>query len=279
MSNSHVWFITGASQGLGLSLVRQLLETGHRVAATSRRLTSLTQAIGEASAQFLPLQTDLTDEASVQQAVAQAIATFGRLDVVVNNAGYGIGGSLEELTDAETRQAFDVNVFGSLNVIRQVLPHMRAAGSGHIINISSIAGISAATGWAVYAATKFAVEGFSEVLAQDVASLGIKVTVVAPGAFRTNFLTQESLVMAQQPIAAYQEVRASHEKYLQMNGTQAGDPEKAAAAIIRITTEANPPLHLLLGQDAYNRAVHKLETFRQEIDAWEPLTTSTGFGS
>jgi NAD(P)-dependent dehydrogenase (short-subunit alcohol dehydrogenase family) len=279
MSNSQIWFVTGASQGLGLSLVRQLLQAGHRVAATSRRLASLTQALGDASAAFLPLQTDLTTEASVQQAVAQTVATFGGLDVVVNNAGYGIGGSIEELTDAETRQAFDVNVFGGLNVIRQVLPHLRAARRGHIINISSIAGISGATGWAVYAATKFAVEGFSEVLAQDVAGLGIKVTVVAPGAFRTNFLTQESLVMAEQPIVAYQEVRASHEKYLQMDGTQAGDPEKAAAAIIHITTEPNPPLHLLLGQDAYNRAVRKLETFRQEIDAWEPLTVSTGFES
>lgn len=277
MSTSQIWFVTGASQGLGLSLVRQLLQAGHRVAATSRHLHNLTQAIGPASAQFLPLETDLTSETSVQQAVAHAIATFGGLDVVVNNAGYGIGGSIEELTDEETRQAFDVNVFGGLNVIRQVLPHMRAAQKGHIINISSIAGISSATGWAIYAATKYAVEGFSEVLAQDVADLGIKVTAVAPGAFRTNFLTQESLVMARQPLPAYQQVRASHEKYRQMNGTQIGDPEKAAAAIIHITTEANPPLHLLLGQDAYNRAMRKLDSFRQEIEAWHPLTVSTGF--
>ncbi|TGE06574.1 oxidoreductase [Hymenobacter fodinae] len=277
MSNSQIWFVTGASQGLGLCLAQQLLQAGHRVAATSRTLTSLTQALGNASANFLPLQTDLTSEASVQQAVAQAVATFGRIDVVVNNAGYGIGGSIEELTDAETRQAFDVNVFGGLNVIRQVLPHMRTAHKGHIINISSIAGISAATGWAIYAATKFAVEGFSEVLAQDVASMGIKVTVVAPGAFRTNFLTQESLVLAEQPLVAYQEVRASHEKYRQMNGAQIGDPEKAAAAIIQVAQESNPPLHLLLGQDAYNRAIRKLDTFREEIEAWKPLTLSTNF--
>lgn len=277
MSTSQIWFVTGASQGLGLSLVRQLLQAGHRVAATSRRLGSLTQALGDASSNFLPLQTDLTQEASVQQAVAQTVATFGGFDVVVNNAGYGIGGSIEELTDAETRQAFDVNVFGGLNVIRQVLPHMRAAQKGHIINISSIAGISSATGWAIYAATKYAVEGFSEVLAQDMADLGVKVTAVAPGAFRTNFLTQESLVMAQQPLPAYQQVRASHEKYRQMHGTQIGDPEKAAAAIIQVTTEANPPLHLLLGQDAYNRAIRKLDSFRLEIEDWKHLTTSTGF--
>lgn len=277
MSNPKIWFVTGASQGLGLTLVKRLLREGHHVAATSRQQASLAQAVGSTSSLFLPLQVDLTDEASVQQGIEQAINTFGRLDVVVNNAGYGIGGSIEELTDAETRQVFDVNVFGALNVVRKALPHLREAGAGHIINISSIAGISAATGWAIYAATKFAMEGFSEVLAQDVASFGIKVTVVAPGAFRTNFLTPESLVFAQQPIAAYQTVRASHEKYLLMNGAQVGDPEKAAAAIMQVATEANPPLHLLLGQDAYRRATQKLETFGREIQAWQALTVSTEF--
>lgn len=277
MSTPKTWFVTGASQGLGLALVKQLLHTGHRVAATSRRLESLTQAVGEAAVNFLPLETDLTNEASVQQAVARTLATFGQLDVAVNNAGYGSGGSIEELTDAEVRQSFDVNVFGGLNVIRQVLPHMRAAQAGHIINISSIAGIAPATGWAIYAATKFAVEGFSDALAQDVAPFGIKVTAVAPGAFRTNFLTPESLVFAQQPLAAYQAVRASHERYLAMNGTQAGDPEKAAAAILQLAAEPNPPVHLLLGQDAYQRATQKLDASRQEIETWKQLTFSTGF--
>ncbi|MDF7812259.1 oxidoreductase [Hymenobacter sp. YC55] len=277
MNNPKIWFVTGASQGLGLTLVKRLLREGHHVAATSRKQASLVQAVGTASPAFLPLQIDLADEASVQQGIEQAIRTFGRIDVVVNNAGYGIGGSIEELTDAETRQAFDVNVFGALNVIRKALPHLREAGAGHIINISSIAGISAATGWAIYAATKFAMEGFSEVLAQDVASFGIKVTVVAPGAFRTNFLTPESLSLPQQPIAAYETVRASHEKYLAMNGAQIGDPEKAAAAIIQVTSEANPPLHLLLGPDAYRRATQKLETFGREMQAWQALTVSTEF--
>jgi NAD(P)-dependent dehydrogenase (short-subunit alcohol dehydrogenase family) len=219
----------------------------------------------------------LASGASVRQAIEQTISTFGSLDVVVNNAGYGIGGSIEELTDAETRQAFDVNVFGALNVIRQALPHLRAAGAGHIINISSIAALAGATGWAVYAATKSALSSFSEVLAQDVASFGIKVTVVEPGAFRTNFLSTESLTMPQQPIAAYADIRVSHAKYLQMNGTQAGDPEKAAAAIIQITTEPTPPLHLLLGQDAYQRANQKLDVLGQNFQAWQALTTSTGF--
>jgi len=277
MNNSKTWFITGASQGLGLALAKRLLREGHQVAATSRNLASLAQAVGNTSPAFLPLQVDLGNEASVQQGIERAINVFGRLDVVVNNAGYGIGGSIEELTDAETRQAFDVNVFGPLNVIRKALPHMRKAGSGHLINISSIAGITGATGWAIYAATKSAMIAFSEVLAQDVASFGIKVTVVEPGAFRTNFLTTESLSLARQPIAAYQAVRTSHEKYLQMNGAQAGDPEKAAAVIMQLASEANPPINLLLGQDAYQRALQKLDTLQQEFQAWQPLTISTGF--
>ncbi|OON68522.1 oxidoreductase [Hymenobacter sp. CRA2] len=276
MSTSQTWFITGASQGLGLALVQQLRQQGHRVAATSRRPADLIRAVGPASADFLPLHVDLASEASVQQAVAQAISAFGRLDVVVNNAGYGIGGSIEELTDAETRQAFDVNVFGMLHVIRHVMPQLRAQGAGHIINVSSIAGLAPNAGWSIYAATKFAVEGPSDVLAQDAAPFGVKVTIVEPGAFRTNFLSPESLIMAAQPVPAYAAVRASHEKYLAMNGAQAGDPAKAAAAIIRVAGEAHPPLRLLLGQDAYDRAQHKLDALREEFQAWRALTVSTG---
>ncbi|HET9504361.1 MAG TPA: SDR family NAD(P)-dependent oxidoreductase [Hymenobacter sp.] len=277
MSTPKTWFVTGASQGLGLALVQRLLREGHQVAATSRTKETLAQAVGNTSAAFLPLQVDLGSDTSVQAAIAQTVSTFGRLDVVVNNAGYGIGGSIEELSDAETRQAFDVNVFGTLNVCRQALPHLRQQGMGHIINISSIAALAGATGWAVYSATKAAVSAFTEILAQDVAGFGIKATVVEPGGFRTNFLTAESLALPQQPIAAYEDVRASHARYLQLNGNQGGDPEKAAAAIIQLAAEANPPLHLLLGQDAYNRATSKLEALGQNFQAWRELTLSTGF--
>ncbi|MFD1874995.1 SDR family NAD(P)-dependent oxidoreductase [Hymenobacter bucti] len=277
MSTPKTWFVTGASQGLGLTLVKRLLREGHRVAATSRSQETLAQAVGTTSAAFLPLQVDLGDDGSVQAAIAQTISTFGRLDVVVNNAGYGIGGSIEELSEAETRQVFDVNVFGTLNVCRQALPHLRQQGAGHIINISSIAALAGATGWAVYSATKAAVSAFTEGLAQDVASFGIKATVVEPGGFRTNFLTAESLTLPQQPIAAYADVRASHARYLALNGAQGGDPEKAAAAIIQLAAEANPPLHLLLGPDAYQRATQKLDVLRQNFEAWQPLTLSTSF--
>jgi NAD(P)-dependent dehydrogenase (short-subunit alcohol dehydrogenase family) len=277
MDTQKTWFITGASKGLGLSLVTQLLHKGQKVAATSRNIEDLIKAAGPESDAFLPLSTDLTNEGSVAEALKNTNIKFGSIDVVINNAGYGIGGSIEELSDEETRMSFDVNVFGTLNVIRKVLPYLRTQKSGHIINISSIAGIAPGTGWSVYAAAKHAVIGLSEVLADDVKSFGINVTVVAPGAFRTSFLTPESLVMTSHPIAEYQAVRDSHTRYLNMDGNQAGDPEKAAAAMIHVVSEANPPLYLLLGKDAYERAFSKMELLSAEYKKWEALTKSTGF--
>jgi NAD(P)-dependent dehydrogenase (short-subunit alcohol dehydrogenase family) len=277
MDNKKVWFITGASKGFGLSLVKQLLDAGQLVAATSRNQQELVAAVGSNSADFLPLQVDLVNESSVSLALQHVHEAFGRIDVVINNAGYGIGGAIEELTDTETRAAFDVNVFATLNVIRFVMPYLRKQRSGHIINIASIAGITGGTGWAVYAAAKSAVIGLSEVLALDVKSLGIKVTVVAPGAFRTSFLSSDSLAVTQNPIAEYEDVRQSHCKYLSMNGQQAGDPEKAATSIINVVYEENPPLHLLLGGDAYNRALTKLDGLYKEIHEWENTTCATDF--
>lgn len=277
MKTNKVWFITGASKGFGLSLVKQLLREGQQVAATSRNISELKNAVGSTSPNFLPLEVDLTKEASVSAALEDTNEIFGKIDVVVNNAGYGIGGSIEELTDAETRSSFDVNVFGTLNVIRKVMPYLRKQQSGHIINLSSIAGIAPATGWAVYAASKFAVIGLSEVLADDVRSFGIKVTVVAPGAFRTSFLTPESLVMTQNPISEYQDVRATHARYLKMDGSQAGDPEKAAAAMIQLASEQNPPLYLLLGSDAYERAMNKLNYLDKEFRLNEELSKSMAY--
>jgi NAD(P)-dependent dehydrogenase (short-subunit alcohol dehydrogenase family) len=277
MDNNKVWFITGASKGFGLSLVKQLLEAGQLVAATSRNLQELTTAVDTTSNKFLPLQVDLTNESSVSLALQHNNEFFGRIDVVINNAGYGIGGAIEELNDAETRLAFDVNVFGTLNVIRAVMPYLRKQRSGHIINISSIAGITANTGWAIYAGSKYAVIGISEVLAADVKEFGINVTVVAPGAFRTSFLTADSLSITDNKIDDYTEVRAIHNKYLKMDGKQAGDPEKAATAIINVVYEENPPLYLLLGGDAYNRALAKLDTLHQEIRQWQDVTCSTDF--
>lgn len=275
MGLKKVWFITGASKGLGLSLVNQLLKSGQSVAATSRNRDHLNTAVNTSSSKFLSLTVDLNDESSVAQAINDTIARFGRIDVIINNAGYGIGGSIEELTDKETRDNFDVNVFGTLNVIRKAIPYLRAQKSGHIINISSIAGINGATGWAIYAATKAAVIAFSEVLAEDVKAFGIKVTVVAPGAFRTSFLTPESLILAENPIDEYKDVREVHAKYLKMDGAQAGDPEKAAAAMISLASMPNPPIHLLLGNDALTRATSKYDAILAETQAWKAITIST----
>jgi NAD(P)-dependent dehydrogenase (short-subunit alcohol dehydrogenase family) len=278
----QAWFITGASKGFGLELVGQLLRQGHQVAATSRHVAELRRAVGLESADFLPLAVDLGSESSEAEAIQAAVAQFGRLDVVVNNAGYGQLGSLEELTDAEARANFDVNVFGTLHVIRQVLPQLRRQQACHIINFSSIAGlVGSFPGWGVYCATKFAVEGLSEALAAEVAPFGIKVTVVAPGYFRTNFLKSGSLRLAAHQLTDYTLVRQSEAYHdaLQRNGTQPGDPAKGAAALIQLAAEPNPPLHLLLGQDAYELAAGKIQALQAEMAQWQALSQSTAFAA
>lgn len=276
---TQVWFITGASKGFGLELVNQLLGQGHRVAATSRDAAELRRAVGIESADFLPMTVDLTTESSVSEAVQATVAQFGRIDMVVNNAGYGQLGSLEELTDDEARANFEVNVFGTLNVIRQVMPQLRQQQSGHILNLSSIGGMTGNfPGWGIYCATKFAVEGLSESLAAEVAPFGINVTIVEPGYFRTEFLSSGSMRIPKGPMADYTAVRQSEAVHQeQIRGNQPGDPAKAAAAMIRVATEPNPPLHLLLGQDAYEMAQLKIKTLAEEMAQWKALTVSTGF--
>ncbi len=276
MENKRVWYITGASKGLGLALVQRLLAEGHRVAVTSRALPALIQAMGSGPTDsFLPLEVDLTNEQSVADSIKATQETFGRIDVVVNNAGYGIGGTVEELSREEILQNFDINVFATITVIQKVMPYLRAQRSGHILNIASIAGFAGAMGWSVYAATKQAVIGLSEVLAQDVTSLGIKVTAVAPGAFRTAFLSKDSLVLSHKKIEDYKEVRESHARYLSMDGRQIGDPVKAAKALIQIVEDPHPPVLLFLGSDAYNRAAAKMTQLAEELEKWKPVTLST----
>jgi NAD(P)-dependent dehydrogenase (short-subunit alcohol dehydrogenase family) len=277
MENKKIWFVTGASKGLGLALIKRLLNKGYKVAATSRNLSDLNKAVGAHSDQFLPLAVNLTNEESVQEAVELTVKTFGKIDVIVNNAGYGLLGGIEELTDREARDNFEVNVFGSLNVIRKVLPYLRAQKSGHILNVSSIGGFTGAfAGGGIYCATKFAVNGFSETLSAEVAPFGIKVTIVQPGYFRTNFLSAGSLAVPENQIADYQNVRdAINFHQNDMDQQQAGDPEKAAAAMISITTEANPPLNLFLGEDAYGLAEQKLAFVKNELETWKDLTLST----
>ena len=278
MKNKKVWFITGASKGLGLALVQKLLKQGYRVAATSRSQSNLEQAVGIASgSDFLPLEVDLTSGTSIAHAVAKVAEVFGAIDVVVNNAGYGIGGTIEELSEKEIEDSFNINVFATTRVIQHVLPLLREQGSGHIINVSSIAGFAPATGWSMYAATKYAVMGLSEVLAQDVKDLGIYVTVVAPGAFRTAFLTEDSLVFSSETLEEYKAVRESHAKYATMDGQQQGDPDKAADMFIQLAAMKQPPVQFFMGSDAYNRAKQKVEQLSENLEQFKALSAQTDF--
>jgi NAD(P)-dependent dehydrogenase (short-subunit alcohol dehydrogenase family) len=281
METKKVWFITGASKGLGLTLAKQLLSNGYWVAATSRSVEDLSEAVHAGTEQFLPLSVDLRSEDSVAAAIQEAVRTFGRIDVVVNNAGYALTGGLEELSDREARNNFDINVFGSLNVIRQVLPHMRARQSGHIFNISSIGGFTGLfPGFGIYCATKFAVQGFTESLAQEVKEFGIHATIVSPGYFRTNFLSPESLNVPGKPIEAYRQVRASQEAHqTSINGNQPNDPEKGVSVIIEAAESNKPPLHLFLGQDAYDLANQKIDVVIRDMENWAHLATATGFAA
>lgn len=277
MENQKVWFVTGASKGLGLTLINKLIGQGHFVAATSRRLADLEKAAGKHE-NFLPLEVDLTSEESVSAAFAATVEKYGHIDVVVNNAGYGLVGGLEELTDQESRANFDVNVFGMLNVIRNVLPQMRKQGSGHFFNIASIGGFTGTfPGFGIYCATKFAVHGLSESLAAEVEPFGIKVTIVSPGYFRTNFL-DASLATPAAPIEAYEAVRASQDMHQQqINGNQPNDPEKAADVFIKAAELDQAPLHLFLGQDAYDLANEKIGRVEREMELLKYLATSTAF--
>ncbi|MBF4508411.1 SDR family NAD(P)-dependent oxidoreductase [Flavobacterium sp. JLP] len=279
MGNNKVWFITGASKGLGLELAKKLLAEGYKVAATSRSEEALIKVLGSASENFLPLEMDLVDEKSVKNAIEITVSHFKTIDVLVNNAGYGLLGALEELTDAEARKNYEVNVFGLLNVIRNTMPYMRANKSGHIFNISSVGGYYGEfPGWGIYCSTKFAVAGLTESLAAEVKEFGVHATIVYPGYFRTDFLKDSSLLLPQNPIAAYKEVRQSESAHKDsINENQPGDPEKLANALIKMSHEENPPLHLFLGEDAYNMANQKIASVQGQLEEWKSVSVSTGF--
>jgi NAD(P)-dependent dehydrogenase (short-subunit alcohol dehydrogenase family) len=273
------WFVTGASKGLGLTLVKKLLQSGHKVAATSRSIAELEKAVGAGKDIFLPLSMNLTDEVDVASSIKAAVDHFGSIDVVVNNAGYGLVGALEELTDAETRQNFEINVYGSLNVIRNVLPFMRQQQSGHIFNISSIGGFTGSfPGFGIYCATKFAMQGFSESLATEVKPFGIQVTIVSPGYFRTDFLSASSLSVPENPMDIYSNVREIQVMHQQaINGNQMGDPGKAALVMIEVAEMTEAPVHLFLGQDAYDLADQKIKAVQKDMAQVKDIAVATGF--
>jgi len=277
METKKVWFVTGASKGLGFELVKKLLSEGYRVAATSRTVGSLAASFGEASEQFLPLGMNITDNNDVKYSLARTVEHFGKVDVIVNNAGYGQLGTLEELTDEEARANFDVNVFGSLNVIRNAMPYLRKQQSGNIFNISSIGGYAGNfPGWGIYCSTKFAVAGFTEALAEEAKAFGIHATVVYPGYFRTDFLTRESAKTPAYTIEAYESARNSEQAHLkEINGNQPNDPVKAADALIALSKEQDPPVHFLLGIETNEFLTNKIEAMTKDAQNWKSLTEST----
>lgn len=272
--NQKVWFITGASKGLGLQLSKLLLRSGHKVIATSRNPAGLEQDIPTNKENLFLLKTDITSDRDVKKAIDLGVAHFGRIDVVINNAGYSLVGSMEEMTDEEFRATMDVNLFGMVNVIRHVMPYLRQQASGQIINISSNAGYIGFANAASYNAAKFGVIGLSEALAQEVKPFGIKVTVVAPGQFRTTFM--DSLQYVKNRIAVYG-IDEAEKMWSDFSGKQKGDPKKLANILMEITKMEQPPLHLLLGPDTYDLVVKKRKQEDAEIEKWRDITLSTDF--
>lgn len=269
------WFITGISRGLGLALAKAALADGDTVIGTVR---SGAPGLSAGAGTLHVLILDLADGAAAEAAVERAFALAGRVDVIVNNAGYGLLGAVEKAGDADVARLFDVDVFSPFRIIRAALPHLRAQGSGHIVNVTSIAGRAPGPGSSLYAAAKHALEGLSVGLAQEVAPLGIKVTAVAPGAFRTDFLSTHSIRKSEAEDAAYAaSVGRSAAAFDSMAGKQLGDPDRAAQAILAAVRADDPPLHLLLGSDALHRAQTKLDALIEEMNRWEDVTRSTDF--
>jgi len=275
--DSKVWLVTGASRGLGAEIVAAALAAGERVVATARVAADVTQRFGEQPG-LLALALDVNDEAAAQAAVAQAVVHFGSIDVLLNNAGYGIAGAVEEVSGAEARAVFDTNVLGLLNVSRAVLPQLRRQRSGHVINVSSLGGYSAGMGFGVYCATKFAVEGLSEALHAELAPLGIKVTVIEPGYFRTTF--GASLQQAATELADYAATAGVVREVVRAavrDPSQPGDPRKLADAVLQLVNSPQPPLRLQLGSDALQRVRAKHAFVEEEMARWEALSRSTDF--
>jgi NAD(P)-dependent dehydrogenase (short-subunit alcohol dehydrogenase family) len=276
MEENKVWYITGTSKGLGASLVKQLLERGQRVVATTRNVGAFSDLTGY-DRSFLPVETDLTSDQSVAASFQQAIDRFKKVDVVVNNAGYGLGGALEELTPGEIADNFEINFFAVVRVIRHALPYLRMQRSGFILNISSIAGFAPGTGWTLYSAAKSAVIGLSQALANELRPLGIHVVNIIPGAFRTSFAKPDSIAFGQLHIPDYDYLRTYHANMQKSDGLQQGNPDKVADVFLQLINSKNPASDLFLGTDAFTRASARLQHLNETMEQWKQQTTSTDF--
>lgn len=276
MNNQKVWFITGASKGIGLALTNYLLSQGYAVAATSRSVASLENAITVSPQNLLPLEVDITKDNEVKSAIEKTVERFGKIDVVVNNAGYSLVGSMEEMTDAEFRQTMDVNLFAAVNVLRNAIPYLRNQQSGHIINISSNAGYVGFANATSYNAAKFGLIGISEALFEELKPFGIHVTMVAPGQFRTNFMNISSMQYVQNKIDVYG-IEEAQKMWSNYSGQQIGDPEKLVRILAQVTAMDQPPKRLLLGPDTYELVTKQFQTTLEEFEQWKDITLSTNF--
>jgi NAD(P)-dependent dehydrogenase (short-subunit alcohol dehydrogenase family) len=273
----RVWLITGTSTGLGRAIAEAVLERGGRVAATARDVSRVADLAERHPHQVFVTRLDVTEPASVTAAVEATVAHFGHIDVLVNNAGHGLVGALEELTDAQTRAVLETNVFGVLAVTRAVLPHLRARRKGHVVQLSSVGGVVANPGHALYATSKFALEGLSEALAGEVAPLGIRVLIVEPGPFRTDFhgrsMTYADMIDDYRGTPA----GALRERFREQDGTQPNDPRRAAEAIIDAVGDEDAPLRLPLGPEAVTRIREKLRLQLTDLEKWEAVSVDTRY--
>jgi NAD(P)-dependent dehydrogenase (short-subunit alcohol dehydrogenase family) len=273
-----VWFITGASRGFGALITKEALAAGDAVVATARKPEAVLEKIGE-HPNLLAVALDVTNEDQAKEAAALAVERFGRIDVLANNAGYGLLGAVEEATASQIEALYATNVFGVLKVTRAVLPHMRRQRSGHILNFSSIGGYFGYPGWGVYGSTKFAVEGLSESLAAEVAPFGIKVTIIEPGFFRTDFLHDSSLAISPASIPDYVGTPAGDMRHFASaaNHAQPGDPAKLAKGILTLANAVNPPLRMPFGSDTVAKIEEQNASVAEELAKWRELAVSTDF--
>jgi len=269
------WFITGASRGFGALIAAEALAQGDHVVATARYPEAVKERLGQ-SASLLALTLDVTNEAQARAAADAAVARFGRIDILLNNAGFGLLGAVEESSAEEVERVYRTNVFGLLAVTRAVLPHMRAQREGHVLNISSVGGYAASAGFGVYGSTKFAVEGLTEALALELKPLGIRATVIEPGLFRTDFLDASSLLPSAALIPDYDETAGATRRFAgTANHAQPGDPAKLAKALMQMVNDAEPPLRMPFGSDTIRRIEAKNAFVAQELACWRALAMST----
>ena len=278
INKENVWFITGCSTGFGREIAKKAIAAGYKVAVTARNKSKIEDLIVNNEENALALILDVTDKSQVREAVTQTVEKFGRIDVLVNNAGIGYFSSVEESIEEQTRRMFEINFWGLMDVTNTVLPYMRNQKSGHIINFSSIAGLTSSPTLGYYNATKYAVEGISESLVQEVSPLGIKVTLIEPSGFRTDWYGRSS-VKTELTIKDYKGTVV--DKMLKMvdqkSGQEKGDPEKAAQALIAVVESENPPYHLLLGKRAYQAAYCKIDRLKKDFEEWKEITINADF--